>query len=166
MYDNGKVNYNIMRTYESSKKLSKKRVDKTVEPASGLISTKPFDKHPLQKKESEETVYMKNDINKTGLSDSIKSGVEQLSGMDMGDVRVHYNSSKPASVHAHAYTQGTDIHIASGQEKYLGHEAWHVVQQKQGRVKPTMSICGVAVNDSPTLESEADSMGKKIARFK
>lgn len=35
------------------------------------------------------------------------------------------------------YSQGTDIHIGPGQEKHLPHEAWHVVQQKQGRVKPT-----------------------------
>ncbi|MEM7041075.1 MAG: DUF4157 domain-containing protein [Bacteroidota bacterium] len=36
---------------------------------------------------------------------------------------------------AHAYDQGTDIHIGPGQEKHLPHEAWHVVQQKQGRVR-------------------------------
>ncbi|HAP61901.1 MAG TPA: hypothetical protein DCR93_21180, partial [Cytophagales bacterium] len=33
---------------------------------------------------------------------------------------------------------GTDIHLAPGQQKHLPHEAWHVVQQKQGRVKPTL----------------------------
>jgi hypothetical protein len=35
----------------------------------------------------------------------------------MDDVKVHYNSAKPAQLNAHAYAQGTDIHIASGQEK-------------------------------------------------
>lgn len=59
----------------------------------------------------------------TGLPNQLKAGIEHLSGMDLSDVRVHYNSSTPASLNAHAYAQGTDIHIASGQEKHLPHEA-------------------------------------------
>jgi hypothetical protein len=99
--------------------------------------------------------------NKTGMPDNLKSGVEQLSGLDMSDVRVHYNSSKPANVQAYAYTQGTDIHVAPGQEKHLGHEAWHVTQQKQGRVQPTTEVAGMPVNDNSGLEHEADVMGAK-----
>lgn len=100
--------------------------------------------------------------NRTGLPNQLKSGIENLSGYSMDDVKVHYNSSKPADLNAHAYAQGTDIHIASGQEKHLPHEAWHVVQQKQGRVKPTRQLKGkVAVNDEIGLEQEADEMGEK-----
>ena len=33
--------------------------------------------------------------------------------------------------------EGQDIHIGPGQEQHLPHEAWHVVQQKRNRVKPT-----------------------------
>jgi len=66
--------------------------------------------------------------------------MENLSGMSLDDVKVHRNSGKSAQLHAHAYAQGSDIHLASGQEKYLPHEAWHVVQQKQGRVKPAMQL--------------------------
>ena len=102
--------------------------------------------------------------NKTGMPDNLKSGVEQLSGLDMSDVRVHYNSSKPAQVQAHAYTQGTNIHVAPGQEQHLGHEAWHVAQQKQGRVQPTTIVAGMPVNDNPGLEHEADVMGGKASR--
>src|SRR3984893_13497487 len=97
--------------------------------------------------------------NRTGLPDRLKAGVEQLSGLAMDDVRVHYNSSKPATVQAHAYAQGTDIHVGPGQEQHLAHEAWHVVQQKQGRVKPTLQMKGVAINDDAGLEKEADVMG-------
>ena len=100
--------------------------------------------------------------NKTGLPDSLKSGVEELSGYTLNDVKVHYNSSQPAQLQAHAFAQGTDIHLGPGQEKHLPHEAWHVVQQKQGRVKPTVQLnAGVSVNDDTGLEREADVMGGK-----
>ncbi len=99
--------------------------------------------------------------NKTGMSDRLKSGMESLSGMDLSDVRVHRNSSQPSQVGAHAFAQGRTIHLAPGQERHLPHEAWHVVQQAQGRVQPTTSVNGVPVNDSQSLEREADVMGQK-----
>jgi hypothetical protein len=102
--------------------------------------------------------------NKTGLPDNIKSGAEHLSGMSLSDVNVHYNSDKPAQLAAHAYAQGTDIHVAPGQEKHVAHEAWHVVQQKQGRVNATTQMKATTpVNDDAGLESEADRMGAKSA---
>ncbi|SES93949.1 eCIS core domain-containing protein [[Clostridium] polysaccharolyticum] len=104
--------------------------------------------------------------NNTGLSDQLKSGIESMSGYSMDDVKVHFNSSKPAMVQAHAYTSGTDIHVAPGQEKHLAHEAWHVVQQKQGRVKPTTTVNGMSVNDNAGLEQEADVMGAKALQCK
>jgi hypothetical protein len=99
--------------------------------------------------------------NNTGMPDNLKSSIESLSGFSMDDVRVHYNSSKPATVQALAYTQGTDIHVAPGQEKCLPHEAWHVAQQMAGRVSPTTNINGMPVNDNAGLEHEADVMGEK-----
>ena len=99
--------------------------------------------------------------NNTGMPDNLKAGIESLSGFSMDDVRVHYNSSKPATVQALAYTQGTDIHVAPGQEKCLPHEAWHVAQQMAGRVSPTTNINGMPVNDNAALEHEADVMGEK-----
>lgn len=102
--------------------------------------------------------------NNTGLPDNLKSGIENLSGFSMDDVQVHYNSDKPAKLQAEAYAQGTDIYIAAGQEQHLPHEAWHVVQQKQGRVKPTVDVNGAPVNDNNGLEKEADVMGEKAAQ--
>lgn len=104
--------------------------------------------------------------NNTGMPDNLKSGIESLSGFSMDDVRVHYNSSKPATVQALAYTQGTDIHVAPGQEKHLPHEAWHVAQQMAGRVSPTTNINGMPVNDNAALEYEADVMGEKAVQCK
>ena len=104
--------------------------------------------------------------NRTGMPDNLKSGIESLSGMDLSDVRVHYSSSDPARINALAYTQGQEIYVAPGQELHLPHEAWHVVQQAQGRVKPTMQINGLGINDDPSLEHEADIMGAKTAQLK
>jgi Tfp pilus assembly protein FimT len=107
--------------------------------------------NPIQKK-----------ANNTGLPDNLKSGIENLGGYDMSDVKVHYNSAKPAQLQALAYAQGSDIHVGPGQEKHLPHEAWHVVQQKQGRVQATTQMKGnVQVNDDKGLEQEADVMGAK-----
>ncbi|WP_392532148.1 DUF4157 domain-containing protein [Nostoc sp. C117] len=99
--------------------------------------------------------------NQTGLSDNLKAGIESLSGIAMDDVKVHYNSAKPAKIQALAYTQGKDIYVASGQEKHLPHEAWHVVQQKQGRVEPSIQMKGIYANVDLMLEKEADIMGEK-----
>ncbi|MDQ6905445.1 MAG: DUF4157 domain-containing protein [Chloroflexota bacterium] len=102
--------------------------------------------------------------NTTGLPDVLKEGVEALSGVVLDDVRVHYNSAKPAEVQASAYAQGTEIHVGPGQERHLPHEAWHVVQQRQGRVAPTVQVNGVSVNDDASLEREADAMGSSALR--
>ncbi|MEA3018021.1 MAG: hypothetical protein QOI38_2743, partial [Sphingomonadales bacterium] len=48
---------------------------------------------------------------------------------------------------------------------HLPHEAWHVVQQKQGKVKPTLHLGSRPVNDEPVLESEADHMGARATAF-
>ncbi|MFZ9754052.1 MAG: DUF4157 domain-containing protein [Cyanobium sp.] len=101
--------------------------------------------------------------NLTGLPDQLKSNIEALSGLSMDAVRVHYNSTKPAQLNALAYAQGTDIHLGPGQEQHLPHEAWHVVQQAQGRVRPTLQMAGgVAVNDDAGLEREADVLGRGV----
>lgn len=104
--------------------------------------------------------------NNTGLPDNLKSGIENLSGFSMDDVKVHYNSDKPAQLQALAYAQGTDIHVAPGQEQHLPHEAWHVIQQKQGRVQHTMQMQGVNVNDNEWLEKEADDFSNTIIQRK
>lgn len=121
-----------------------------------------MDNHSAQQQQP----IQKNE-NNTGLPDNLKSRIEHLSGYSMDDVKVHYNSNKPTQLQAHAYAQGTDIHLASGQERHLPHEAWHVVQQKQGRVKPTIQVKGgVNINDDAGLEKEADVMGVKAqSRF-
>jgi hypothetical protein len=46
-------------------------------------------------------------------------------------------------------------------EQHFSHEAWHVSQQMDGRVKPTTETAGMPVNHDENLEHEADVMGAK-----
>ena len=143
-----------MNTYTSKAQKDNSRVKDT--PSNGYVS-QFMDNRPKAAKWN----LLQRKENNTGMPDRLKSGIENLSGLGMDHVRVHYNSPKPSSVQAHAYTQGSDIHVAPGQNKHLPHEAWHVVQQMQGRVQPTTSVNGMAVNDNAGLEKEADVMGTK-----
>ena len=105
--------------------------------------------------------------NSTGMPDTLKTGLENYSGIDLSDIKVHYNSSKPAQLQALAYAQGIEIHIGPGQEKHLPHEGWHVVQQRQGRVMPTKQMkAGVYINDHKGLEHEATVMGSRAAEMR
>jgi len=138
--------------------------------AKGEALQRMEDEEPMQGKAKDATLQRQTEA-KADASDSggmpggLRAGIEQLSGADMSGVRVHYNSSAPAQLNAHAYAQGSDIHLANGQEKHLPHEAWHVAQQQQGRVKPTMDVGGTPVNDDPALEKEADVMGAKATQM-
>jgi len=132
---------------------------------SGLQTSLDHSAKVIQQKEKADAISnstVQRVENNTGLPDQLKSGIESLSGIDMSDTRVHYNSSAPAQLQAHAFAQGNNIHIAPGQEQHLPHEAWHVVQQKQGRVNATKQLKGkTAINDDAGLEREADIMGAK-----
>jgi len=100
----------------------------------------------------------------SGLPAALKANIEAMSGFAMDDVHVHRNSGRPAVYGALAYTQGTDIHVAPGQERHLPHEAWHVVQQKQGRVTASRQMkSGEPLNDDPGLEREADLMAARAS---
>lgn len=96
-----------------------------------------------------------------GLPQPLKAGIESLSGLAMDGVRVHRDSARPASIGALAFAQGHDIHLGPGQDRHLPHEAWHVVQQALGRVPARIQAQGVALNDDPALETEADQMGAR-----
>jgi hypothetical protein len=104
--------------------------------------------------------------NDTGLPDGLRTGIETLSGLDLADVRVHRNSSEPARLHAYAFTRGRDIHLAPYQEQQLPHEAWHVVQQKQGRVRRASRPPQAPMNADPALEHEAARMGRRAVAAK
>jgi hypothetical protein len=103
------------------------------------------------------------------LPDQVRTKMETAFNTDFSDVRVHVGQEASA-IGAIAYTWGTNIHFAPGQynphtiqgQKLLGHELWHVVQQKSGRVSNPFGG-GVAVVQDHALEAEADRMGVKAA---
>ncbi|QSQ26375.1 DUF4157 domain-containing protein [Pyxidicoccus parkwayensis] len=98
----------------------------------------------------------------TALPERLRRVLEQLSGYDLRDVRVYSASRWPARIGARAFALGSDIHLSPGAEDALEHEAWHVIQQKQGRVPITRSSClesHAGLNDDASLEREADTMG-------
>ena len=99
-----------------------------------------------------------NKPNLTGIPTQMKLDFERQSGLSFDDVRVHYNSDKPAQLQALAYTQGTQVYVGPGQERHLPHELGHVVQQKSGIVHPTHYIRGVPINNQPRLEYEANQL--------
>ncbi|WP_155835335.1 DUF4157 domain-containing protein, partial [Herbaspirillum sp. RV1423] len=111
---------------------------------------------------SQETSPVPKEEDRTGLPDNLRAGIESLSGMSMRHVRVHYDSPQPTQLNAHAYAQGNEIHVAPGQEQHLPHEAWHVVQQARGMVRPTLQMKnGTMFNNDAGLEVEADAMGAR-----
>jgi hypothetical protein len=98
--------------------------------------------------------------------------MESFFGHDFSGVEVHPSSQRAPALGALAFTQGNAIHFAPGQfqphtrrgQELLGHELAHVVQQRQGRVQPTATLgSGMALNDSPELEREADQAGRLAA---
>jgi hypothetical protein len=103
------------------------------------------------------------------LPSEVRTKMESAFSADFSDVRVHVGH-EASSLGAIAYTWGSNIHFAPGQynphtiqgQKLLGHELWHVVQQRAGRVRNPFGG-GVAVVQDHALEAEADRMGVKAA---
>ncbi|MGB1206180.1 MAG: eCIS core domain-containing protein [Chitinophagales bacterium] len=140
--------------------------------------------NPLQKQEAEEEeAQMKaNPLQKqenksstsNGLPTEVQMKMENSLGADFSNVNIHKDSKSATDVGALAYAQGNDVHFAPGQfkpntqagQELIGHELTHVVQQREGRVKPTTQAKGLPVNDDKSLEKEADDMGKMAAQGK
>jgi hypothetical protein len=109
------------------------------------------------------------------LPDSVREFFEPRFVGDFTRVRVHTNERAATTVNAldaRAFTVGHDVAFAAGQyspgttqgRELLGHELTHVMQQQEGRVKPTFQTGGLPINDEIGLESEADRMGKIFSR--
>ncbi len=117
------------------------------------------------------SIQMKGDESINGISVSENETVRQLTG---GAVDLHSSGAKVENtspsdsrlqdVGARSMAVGGQALIGDNRDR--GHEIWHLAQQHQGRVQPTTSVNGQAVNDNPSLEKEADVMGSKIMQGK
>ncbi|MDE7224342.1 MAG: DUF4157 domain-containing protein, partial [Acetatifactor sp.] len=123
-------------------------------------------KAPEQSAVKRELREARKDINRTGIPDNLKEGMEAVSGLSFDDVRVHYSSRKPEKLYANAYTQGNHVYIGPGKESSLPHELGHIIQQKQKRVRPTLYLGRTAINNDQVLEREADRLGAMALRQK
>lgn len=111
------------------------------------------------------------------LDSRVRGQMEPAFGVDFSKVRVHTDAgahSLNRALNARAFTTGQDIFFnqseynpgSSGGRELIAHELTHVVQQRQDRVQPTLLGKDMAINDSPTLENEADVLGKRAAEGK
>ena len=161
----------------------KQAIEKGSQPLQMLL--KEEEEKTTQKKEEEKELQAKKENNevvsqttksgtKAKLPDEVQTKMEGAFGTSFADVNIHKDDNSATDMGALAYTQGKDVHFAPGQynpgtqkgQELIGHELTHVEQQKAGRVQPTKQGKGMAVNDSPALEHEADVMGKKAAEGK
>jgi hypothetical protein len=148
------------------------------------------DEEELQMKAKGEEKHLQkpasgNTGTQTEMPDGVQGKMENAFGEDFSDVNIQKDSEKAQKAGALAYTQGNDVHFAPGQynpgsqkgQELLGHELSHVVQQREGRVKPTNKQQssyakasevneGMPVNTDPALDKEADERGKQAAQEK
>jgi hypothetical protein len=99
----------------------------------------------------------------------LRNRAERFFGVSFSDLEVHVDP-RVASIGARAFAYGRRIHLAPHCADFevpenrllLGHELAHVVQQGQGRVRPTAYLAGLPLNDDPHLEAEAEEMGRRF----
>ncbi|MEM1207381.1 MAG: DUF4157 domain-containing protein [Acidobacteriota bacterium] len=106
------------------------------------------------------------------LPSSVQTNMETGLGADFSAVKLVTESDAASRLGANAFTQGDTVHFAPGKfsptsppgQELIGHELAHVVQQRQGRVRPTLEARGVPINADPSLEAEADRAGRAAVR--
>ena len=131
-------------------------------------------KKPLQRKGEGDAAGISpgfhSAMNRSGggapLASHTRSAMEQRFGENFDNVRVHSDGAAAdasRSIRAHAFTTGRDIYFGQGRyephsvsgQKLLAHELTHVLQQRQGVVKPGLkSLTANAQNDDFEREAE------------
>lgn len=103
---------------------------------------------PFQKKE-----------NNTSLPYSLRSGMEEQSGLSPGDVKLRYNSDKPAELGALTHTWGKPIQLR--QERHLPYKDRQVVMQARDRFYPTLQQKSSGINDERVQRTVGNRAMKK-----
>lgn len=105
------------------------KIDKVIQKAKGKkAKTKPLENLPAKTKSQ-------------GLPSALKNKMEQTIGVDLSNVKVHYNASVAescAKIKAQAYASGNNIYVANASNAknaaFLAHEVAHFVQSGNGRM--------------------------------
>lgn len=103
------------------------------------------------------------------LAGELREAAEAFFRADLSDIELR-RDDLPREFGAVACACGSRIWLPSrtaltspDERELLGHELAHVVQQRQGRVRKTLTLAGQAANDDPALEREAIEAGKRFA---
>jgi len=99
----------------------------------------------------------------------LRAQMEGAFDTDFSDVRLQRDSATARGLGARALAQGSQLHFAPGAwapgsatgRTLIAHELAHVVQQRAGRVRGQRLAGGVALNDDPVLEREADRLAER-----
>ncbi|HEX9736052.1 MAG TPA: DUF4157 domain-containing protein [Thermoanaerobaculia bacterium] len=108
-----------------------------------------------------------------GLPQRLREGMERSFHADFSTVQVRQSREAP-DLGARAFARGDEVVFAPGEwrphsragREVLAHELAHVVQQRQGRVRPTSRRGGQPLNDQPYLEREAARSAGDAAAFR
>jgi hypothetical protein len=105
----------------------------------------------------------------SGLAPRTRDRLERAFDTDLSSVRVEHRP-EVAAIGARAYTRGERISVAPSQrldtaagQELLTHEVAHVVQQRQGRVRPQVQFGAVGFNLDAGLETEADTVARRVS---
>ena len=101
-------------------------------------------------------LYLKKEMPEklAGLPSDLKSEAQRKSGCDLSNVKVYYNSMRPAHYQAAGIAQKDTIYLAPFHDNKLKHEVAHIIQQKQNII-PDSNASGSVVSNQ-RLEQEAE----------
>jgi hypothetical protein len=130
---------------------------------------------PLQEESQLQSRIQAARSNGRRLDQQVQQRLEQGTGLDLSNVRVHTDTEADRlsrAVNAMAFTTGSDIFFRSGtynphaMQGYhtLAHEVTHVVQQAAGPVSATHTIAGISISDhNDRFEQAAEANAARLA---
>ncbi|HAS39281.1 MAG TPA: hypothetical protein DCS93_02325 [Microscillaceae bacterium] len=129
---------------------------------------------PVQRKEKEhsignEKVTSRNNLSKGDqqqLEAQAKANVSKVTGVDVHDAQVTFDSQRPIQLNANATAQGLKVDIGPQQENHLEHELGHVAQNKKQPVQANKQTPdGTLINDEKDKEKYADEVDVKAKQL-
>jgi hypothetical protein len=93
------------------------------------------------------------------LAPNLRHLAEARNNLDLSDVRVHVGH-EATHLGAAAFTTRSDIYLAPGNERLVGHELTHLIQQREqgGLVVPALAGSLVELNEQNSVPAGSDSV--------